>query len=130
MAGKTYLFVGGPKDGERIAVGQVHIEFPVWKGNECHKYGYRKFCIRGESQNHVIYASEGMTHDEVLRLLIDSYSVVPREEISEFIFGQDHCPQCGSDLQYHSTIGCLDPYVARCGKCRWKTRPVKLQRLI
>ena len=93
---ETYLFIGGPMDGERLSVlyGESSItvpnpevcyvddfgspcstESPEWfKNARCETVRYRRERIFGTRQQFHIFVLEGMDFDEVVLRLLASYS--------------------------------------------------------
>lgn len=85
-----YLFVGGDRDGEWMAVERETVQIPVlskpFRGlspidpnSKIERIGavgyeqYRSLRIAGESKVFVVYALVGLSPDEVIQALLDKY---------------------------------------------------------
>lgn len=79
-----YLFIGGSRDGQRMAVEKENIDLPVTE-NDHAVYGeikstvgikwehYRSFRIGGEVCEFVVYALAELSPDDILRTLLAKY---------------------------------------------------------
>jgi hypothetical protein len=79
-----YLFIGGSRDGQRMAVEKDTVNIPVTE-NDHAVYGelkstvgikweqYRSFRIRGEACEFVVYALVELSPDDILRTLLAKY---------------------------------------------------------
>jgi len=69
-----YLFIGGDADGQRISIPDKVSTYRV-----PHRSGYDEYWLTqlaGNSQRFSVYALKGMTGDEVMQRLINSYNPV------------------------------------------------------
>lgn len=68
------LFVGGPRDGQRIMVRPLPIiHTPDKVGNLYVESVYHRQCIRAGSMTFVIYLHERMTMEMAMQALLDGY---------------------------------------------------------
>jgi hypothetical protein len=67
---KTHLCVGGPKDGELIAISAPHM---IVHEPEAGRVVYDVVKLVGERERFELLALRGMTGDDILRQLIANY---------------------------------------------------------
>lgn len=73
MSNHPSLFIGGPKDGHRIAIPRDHECSRTWAGTPgpgMHTVLYMRLDLGG---GHHVFYLESMMPDEVMRALIDRY---------------------------------------------------------
>ena len=71
-----YLFIGGSRDGQRMAVEKENVDLPVAAcavDGEIEWEHYKSFRIVGESYEFVVYALGSMSPDDILRTLLAKY---------------------------------------------------------
>jgi hypothetical protein len=78
MTGYPYLFIGGPKDGQRLVVDRESVVFfETQRGTDgtCDdtKYEYSALRIAGDTEEFCVYVLSSLSPDEMLRHLIQRY---------------------------------------------------------
>ena len=70
MSGRVMLFVGGPKDGERIAIQDhlIHLDLEVHP-----PISYGRTRIAFHRKDCEIFACDGMAAEEIIAKLIEGY---------------------------------------------------------
>ncbi len=82
--GERYLFVGGSKDGQRIAAVDAVVRFPVMTERvpprppaplfSSFSYEtYRREYLAGRTRRHAVYLLDGLDGDGLMERLIDGY---------------------------------------------------------
>lgn len=77
-----HLFIGGSRDGHRIEATESGYRCAV-RSDRSGEWSYETYwirIIRGEVGEHVVYALDGMSVDEVVSRLIDGYSAKKNEK--------------------------------------------------
>lgn len=96
-----YLFIGGPLDGERIAVPEGKLEYVhphpnvnCEGGMEVHRY-LREHLIDGRARLWIVYTADYVNG---LELMYSRYPSPKREPVVEPIFPREYCPHCGVEI--------------------------------
>lgn len=82
---ETHLFIGGPMNGKRFRVepGRKTISCPVLRGGRGLGYeavDYSTMSFRGCNEVFVCFVLDGLSPDDAVRMLMESYSGKPRVE--------------------------------------------------
>jgi hypothetical protein len=71
---RTYLFIGGPADGKRMAVEYPRVAIPVKEiGQGVKQARYEKTRLWGDEQWFEVFVLEGMKGDELVSRLLAGY---------------------------------------------------------
>lgn len=69
-----HLFIGGPRDGEMIAVGE-DVDFVEWPVSVYERFEYRRETLATPAKSYDVFIPTDWTLDKAMEHLLENYSV-------------------------------------------------------